>query len=526
MVVEYTNWDFHPYFSPSSIPTLPLLSLTDDEKALITRMQGGARILSLFNMELTRAYYHGMQVIENLEIAIPTEIADLLRTLVGWPRIAVDPYVERHAIDGFRLAGATDVDQDLQDLADANGFDAELPMAVTDALSMGRAYWTVGSPDSPGDAPRICAESPLNMSVMWDLNGTRAKTALQGYWVDDVRHQALYLPDQTIHVAQDDSREWVIVNRDMHGFGYVPVVRMANMPETDQRDGYSEITPELMSIVDGACRTLLGLEVSRELYSVPQKLLLGASESDFQDANGVAKKAWATYVNMVLALERDEEGNLPTVHEFTPYDPSVFTKLIEMYASQAAGILAATPQDLGLYTQGNPTSAEAASVNEGRRDRRARHQQKVFGVAMVEDMQLGMRFQNNGELPDKFKRMSIDWADVAIRTPSITSDAVTKEIAAGAVPAVSDVVLKRLGYSAVDRARLAQDRTEAEAKAKKQGIVDVLMANAAATKGAADGVNDPNAAVRPGGNVPGGSGGVAKPDPGAAAGGVAAAGPA
>jgi len=517
MVVEYTNWDFHPYFSPSSIPTLPLLSLTEDEKRLITRMQGGARIRSLVNMELTRAYYHGMQIVENLEIAIPTEIADKLRTLVGWPRIAVDPYVERLGIDGFRLAGATDADQDLQDLWEANGLDAEQSLAFTDALSMGRAYWTVGSPITAGDPPRICAESPLNMSVMWDLNGTRAKVALQAYWVDDVRHQALMLPDRTIHVAQDTAGPWKVVSRDDHGFGYVPVVRMANMPETDQRDGYSEITPELMSIVDGACRTLLGLEVARELYSVPQKLLLGASESDFQDANGVMKKAWATYVNMVLALERDDEGNLPQVHEFTPYDPAVFTKLIEMYASQAAGILSATPQDLGLYTQGNPTSAEAASVNEGRRDRRAVRKQKIFGVPAVDFMQLGVRFMNNGDLPEKFRRMSVDWADVAIRTPSITSDAVTKEISAKAIPPRSDVTLKRLGYSATDRARLAQDWTEAEAQANKQGIVDVLMANAAQTKGAANGVNDPNAAVRPGGSVPGGSGGVVKPDPGAAA---------
>jgi hypothetical protein len=461
------------------MPTLPTLSLSDDEKALIRRLEALAHN-QRGTMELASAYYHGEQIINDLGIAIPKEIYDKLRTLVGWPRIAVDPYVERLLPDGFRLAGATDADSGLRDLWDANGLDAEFPMATTDALMKGRAFWTVGTGDEAGDPPRICAESPLNMSVLWELNGRRPRVALQRYKTDDAFMAVLYLPDRTIYLAADgDSQTWEVTNRDDHNFGHVPVVRMAHTPETSARDGASAITPELQSIVDGACRKLLGLEVASELYSVPGKVILGAAESDFQGADGKPKKAWETYITKILALERDEDGNLPEIHQFTPYDPSVFTKIIEMYASQASGILAANPQDLGLYTQGNPTSAEAGAVVEARRDRRAKRYASVYGVALMDVMKLAKRFENNGELPDEFRRMAVDWNPVELATPGVTSDAITKQIAAGAIPATSDVTLKRLGYTAVERAQLAKDRGPAEAQAALTEIRATLLKNAA-----------------------------------------------
>ncbi|MBQ1167342.1 hypothetical protein KBZ21_56010, partial [Streptomyces sp. A73] len=42
-----------------------------------------------------------------------------------------------------------------------------------------------------------------------------------------------------------------------------------------------------------------------EFYGAPQRYILGASESAFQDAEGNTKSAWETYIGRVLALERD-----------------------------------------------------------------------------------------------------------------------------------------------------------------------------------------------------------------------------
>lgn len=450
-------YPFAPERLPSQVfPTMPLLGLTDDEIGLIQALQNVA-LRHRRNIELCEAYYLGLQVIQNLRIAIPREL-EFLRTIVGWPAMAVDPYVERLHADGFRLAGATDVDERIADVMAANGFDAEQSLSFTDALSMGHSYWTVGSPLEPGDAPLITVESPLNMSVLWDLRGINARAAMQEFWSDGRLHASVLVPGKTITMALDDNGKWVIADRDEHGFDFVPVVRVVNRPRTHERNGRSEITPALRSITDSACRTLLGLEVARELYSVPQKIILGAAESDFQNSDGTPRSVWDTYIHKTLALTRTEDGQLPEVKQMTPYDPSAFTKILDWYASAAAGIVAATPQDMGLYTQGNPASAEAVQAGEARRDRRAENMQQMFGVPLVKVAQLAMRFQNKGVLPDEFRRLETDWSPVTRPIPGVTSDAVTKEIAAGAVPATSDVTLKKLGYSAVDRLRLAQDR--------------------------------------------------------------------
>lgn len=458
-------------------PTMPLLGLSDDERATIHTLQDVA-LRHRHHLELCEAYYLGLQVIKNLRIAIPKEL-EFLRTIVGWPRMAVDPYVERLHIDGFRRVGQTDVDDDLGEILALNGFDGEQALSFTDALSMGRSYWTVGS--GADGVPLVTVDSPLNMAVLWDLRGQDARAAMQEYWDAGRRHAALMVPGKTVTLAQDDDRQWVVADRDEHGFDFVPVVRMPNRARTHERDGRSEITPALRSYTDAACRTLLGLEVARELYSVPQKAILGATEADFKNADGTSRSVWDTYIHSMLALTRDDEGNVPEIKQMTAYDPSVFTRLLDWYASAAAGEVAATPQDMGLYTQGNPASAEAVQAYESRRDRRAVNMQQQFGPPLIKVAQYVMRFANGGDLPADYRRLDGDWSPVTQPIPGITSDAVTKEIAAGAIPATSDVTLKKLGYSAVERLRLAQDRDEDQGNSFLQEVAHSLTAKAART---------------------------------------------
>jgi hypothetical protein len=51
-----------------------------------------------------------------------------------------------------------------------------------------------------------------------------------------------------------------------------------------------------------------------------------------------------------------------------------------------------------------------------------------------------------------------------------------QQVAAGIVPPISDVVLKRLGYSAVERQRLAQDREAEQDQQAAQQIVAAIQA--------------------------------------------------
>lgn len=474
-------------FSTSVTPTLPSLGLSDDEKRLIDLLRNQYRC-NVSTMHLCELYYKAEQEIKNLRIAVPAELEGHLCTLVGWAAMAVDPYVERLNVDCFRQVDATDGDEYLMAMMEANNFESEQALAYTDALAMGPAYWVVGSPASRGDAPVITVESPLNTAVLWDLRGTSPRAMMQEYWSEDGRRRgALLVPGKTVHLAQNDNGEWVVADRDEHGFDFVPVVRMANRPRTNNRDGSSEITPALRSIIDDACRTLLDLAVARELYSVPQKAILGATESMFQKADGSAATAWESYITKMLSIERDESGELPQIHQFQTYDPSVFTKILDWFASSAAGLVAATPQDMGLYTQGNPASAEAGLVADDRRNRRALRMQRQFTGPLIDVAKMAVRFDNNGKLPAEYERLAADWSPVAMFSPTIASDAVSKEITAGAVPATSDVTLKRLGYSAVDRQRLAQDRSADDGRNLQRALTQSLLGKPnGATGGNAD----------------------------------------
>lgn len=462
-------------FSSAVTPNLPLLGVTDDEAAVLTTLRN-QRERNASLMELAQAYYLGNYVVDNLRIAIPKEL-EFLRTILGWPAMAVDPYVERLFADGFIVGNGTDSDERIAELLEANGFAAEQGLAFTDALSMGRCYWMVGTnPD--GGAPIVTVESPLNMNVLWDLRGRTPRAALQEYWDSDRKRAALILPKKTVHLAEDDSGKWVVADRDDHGYDFVPVVRMANQATTNNRDGRSAVTPALRSITDTASRTLMGLEVHREFFSAPQMILLGASESDFQKTDGTPKSAWDTYVTKTLALERGEDNTLPDVKFKQVGDPSTFTKILDWCASAAAGIVAATPQDLGLYTQGNPASAEAGLVADDRRNRRARMQQRQFSPALRDVVQMMLRFENKGTLPAEFERMTADWAPVAMEATSLVSDAISKQVAAGAVPPTSDVTLKRLGYSATERRRLEQDRGADDGRQLKMALTQSLLGRA------------------------------------------------
>lgn len=204
-------------FSTLSIPALPSLALSEDEKNLIATLQGVA-LRSRPQMQLDEAYYLGEQVINNLRIAVPQEL-EVIRTIVGWGALAVDPYVERHAIDCFRLPDGTDADPYLTSLWKLNGLDAELPLATTDALAVGRGWWVVGSPLESGGVPQITVESPMNLATAWNKRGTEPRAVFHEYWDSETRRAALLVPNQTISLTMNDQGQWEIDGRDEHDFG-------------------------------------------------------------------------------------------------------------------------------------------------------------------------------------------------------------------------------------------------------------------------------------------------------------------
>lgn len=486
-----TNTDGTP--SPlfmSSAPvyaSLPSLTLSEDEQSAATWL--AQRLFSVRPyLELRGYYYDGLQKMQDLGISIPPQLQGL-RTVVGWPQIGVDALVNRCVVEGFRYPGTTDVDDDLMGIWQANDLDNESTLAHLDTFIYGRAYGIVGPGDDSTDGqPLITYESPMNMICNYDARLRRVSAALQlyldtQYTSDMYGHEvaALYLPDRTIYMARESGigvptgAAWDITDRDDHGLGYVPVARLANRQRLGDREGQSEIRPSWMNTVDSACRTLLGMEVGREFHMAPRRYALGVTEEAFQNPDGTVKTAWDAYLNKVWMLERDEEGQLPTLGEFKASDPTGYTKMLDQYRELMCGEMGLPPTMLGLNPQGNPASADAIRAGYEELTSRSRMKQIALSSGHEDLMRLALLVRD-GSLPPNASRLETDWRDAAPQTLSGTSDAIVKQVSAGSVPPTSDVTLKRLGYSAVERARLEQDRKKDLAEALLTEIGDSIIA--------------------------------------------------
>ncbi|GAA2803001.1 phage portal protein [Streptomyces showdoensis] len=448
-----------------TIPTLPLLDLSDDEKQILTLLRTDL-LAQRFKLEVLDAYFNGEQVIRDLGISIPPQLKTL-HTVIGWPRVGVEALEQRLDLEAFRWADGTD-SAELEEIAEANDLYDESSLAHLDALTYGREYVTVGTADDDGAPPIITYESPLDMTLAWDARLRKPLYALRECQdrydfglTPDERLVTLYLPDQTIHAVQEGS-DWRVLDRDEHGLGVVTVLRMANRQRTGDRVGKSEITPEVRSITDAACRRLMGIEVAAEFFGAPQRYILGASESAFQDAEGNAKSAWETYIGRVLALERDEDGNVPTVGAFTAHDPSGQTKIIDLYARIMSSQLSVPPHMLG-YTSDNPASADAIRSAEGALVKKAERRIRRFGATHRATMRLAL-WVRDGEPPDPARRIDTVWRNPATPTIAAQTDAAVKMVQAGLLPADSEVALEMAGLTEDQRQRVASERRRAQGR--------------------------------------------------------------
>lgn len=450
-------------------PALPLVGLSEDESDLVGRLAARVRG-ERRELDISDAFYRSEQVIEDLGISIPDELADL-HTVCGWGAAAVDPLEERLDIEGFRYPDAPEGDETFWEWWQDNRLDVESSLGHVDHFVHGRFFVAVGSgdggPNEVDGPPIITPESARDFAVEFDARGRGVTSALRLYESEGADLGTLYLPGQTVHLAAD-SGGWRVVERDVHELGTVPVVRQANRQRTANRAGSSEITTTVRSLVQSCCRTLLGLEVAREFYAAPRRYVLGASEDAFIDQDGNQVSPWEAYAGRVWGLTRDEDGNMPEVGQFSAYDPTAFTRIIEQYARLMASETGLPPGYLGIATD-QPASADAIRMAEQRLVKRAERKQRVLGEGWEDVMRLALLVQT-GAVPERARRLETLWRDPATPTRAAQWDATTKGVQSGILPPDSTVTYDLAGLSAGQQQRLLVDRRRRDGQAALAAI--------------------------------------------------------
>lgn len=399
------------------------------------------------------AYYEGQQRLASMGLSIPPEMRQL-QVVVNWPGVFVDSIEHRMDIEGFRLAGQWRGDERLWDWWQYNDLDEESSLAHLEALIHGRAYVCVGHNEEQPDIPLVTVESARSVITETDPRTRRVTAALRLYEVgetDTVQGCVLYLPDVTIY-AEHSHGQWQETDRYRHQLGLVPVVPLINRARIADRQGRSEMR-DVMALTDAACRTLMNLQGAQELMAVPQRYILGADRSLFEDEHGNPVPTWQAYLAHILAVPETNGGEV-RVGQFSAAELRNFTETLNSYAQNIGAITGLPPHYLGLTTA-NPASAEAIRSSEARLVKHVERKNRSAGGAWEKAMRLGVLVTGQGD-PDTYRRLETIWRDPATPTIAERADAVQK-LSGGQPLYDRETALEELGFSP-ERIRVVMQR--------------------------------------------------------------------
>ncbi len=416
-----------------------------------------------------RSLYHdAKQVVEHLGIAIPPAL-QTVETVIEWPATAVEALENRIDLDGFVVPGASTADLGIDRIVDDNMLMLESVQAHTSALKYGPAFVAVMAGDAGEPDVLMRTMSATSTTGLWDANRRRLAAVLSVTDSDNMglKEFILYLSDFVITASREGS-VWS-VERAPHSLGRCPVSLLPFKPSPESPFGRSRITQGVMATTDRAVRSLLRMEVSAEFYSAPQRYVLGADASAFQDSAGNTLPGWAALVGHVLAIGLDEDGNTPSVGQFPQMTMQPHMDMIRSDAAVFAGMTKIPVNMLGIIHD-NPASDAAMHTAYLALNKEAERAHIPFGYGWVDAMKMAVEIRDGAAAAAALTGLRAKWRNPATPTKGEASKAVVEQVAAGILPPDSEVTLEQLGYDDVTIQRIVADRRRAAAGARLQSL--------------------------------------------------------
>lgn len=456
-------------------------ALNRDERLIYGRLLTQLKNLEKINLDRV-ALYEGSNKVRHLDIAVPPGPLQDIKVVAGWGGSAIDIINERLGWDEWVSPGDL---LGLDTVFEDNHLEDVIDKTTIDSLTCGTGFVIVGTGDPDNLEPEILvtAASPADCTILWDYRARRGLAALDRTVNDrgTVVAETLYLSQQaipgqvaqTIQLARNSDGRMVIIDRNEHDMPFIPVTRMPNRGRTHKEWGRSELTPAVRYFNDAAVRTLLGMEINREFYTTPQRWLMGADESAFEDEDGRKVSAWESVIGKMLAIPRarveneetglEEWGDTPTVGQFTAAPPTPYIEQVRFYSQEFGREIGVPASYLGFITE-NPASADAIRAGEQRLTARTKRRmrgltmpwrQVARNVVMVRDGEAKMT-----AALDTLRKITPNWSDPSVTTPTAAVDEAIKLTSGDnpIVPPHSRVLLERIGMSKPQIQRIEEDR--------------------------------------------------------------------
>ena len=325
--------------------------------------------LSLKRTRVLKRYrfYEMKNIVMDLGISTPPDLVGL-KLALGWCGKAVDSLADRLVFRDF----AND-NFDMNGIFAMNNPDVIFDSAVTSALISSCCFIYISLGDN--DFPQLQVIDGGNATGIIDPITGLLK---EGYAVlergddDSPILEAHFVKGVTEYYRKGKWRTQKIPNNAPAPL-LVPII---HRPDAKRVFGHSRISRACMSIQSSAVRTVKRSEIAAEFFSFPQKYVTGLSN----DAEAMDK--WKATMSSLITFTKDEEGDSPSLGQFTQQSMTPHTDQLRMFAALFAGETGLTMDDLGFATE-NPSSAEAIKAAHENLRLSARKAQRTFGSGLL-----------------------------------------------------------------------------------------------------------------------------------------------
>lgn len=298
-------------------------------------------------------------------ITIPPNLRAQYRAVAGWTSKAVDALADRLIFREF----AND-DFGINNIFRANNSDILFDSAILGALISSCSFVSI-SPKGQNELPELQVIDGGNATGVIDQTTGLLEYGYAVLSRDDNGHpylEALYEPYKVTLI--EDGKVQKVIN---HNVAYPLLVPIVHRPDAVRPFGRSRITRSAMYWQRYAKRTLERADITAEFYSFPQKYILGMSNE------AEAMDAYEATITSMLRIDKDSDGDKPTVGQFQTQSMTPFIDQLRMAASGFAGETGLTLDDLGFVSD-NPSSSEAIKASHENLRMAAKKAQRCFGV--------------------------------------------------------------------------------------------------------------------------------------------------
>lgn len=312
--------------------------------------------------------YDSKHVNLDMGIVIPPEIRKRYRAVIGWCGKAVDVMADRLVFRDFKNDNFN-----LNEIFDINNPDVFFDSAILSALIASCCFVYI-SKDENNEIRLQVIEASNATGIIDPITNllTEGYAVLERDEYNNPTLEAYFTENETIYYRKDVDQAEVF----KHGAGHPLLVPIIHRPDAVRPFGRSRITRSAEYYQAHAKRTLERADVTAEFYSFPQKYILGMS-NDAEAFNN-----WKATISSMLRIDKDQDGDVPKVGQFTSSSMTPFTEQLKTLASGFAGETGLTLDDLGFVTD-NPSSAEAIKASHETLRIAARKAQRCFGSGFL-----------------------------------------------------------------------------------------------------------------------------------------------